>query len=807
VEETKRLVSAAAILAGSQSPEHRLAAYRIATYAYECLGNGTLPLHQALRVVLSRLGNFPALLTREDVATARADLPLMLAVDDVALAEAREIRLAGSTYQLTHFQYELWRHLVSRHRVSLSAPTSSGKSFILQGYLASLFDNEVPRTVAYLVPTRALIAQVSSDLLSWFGKAESAPEIVTVPLDEATSIPPRVVLVMTQERLQLTLAAHPELSATEIVVDEAQGIGDGARGILLQSVVDDLLRRAPTAQVLFAAPAMRNLDLFGRLFGIDDVQSVTSAEPTVGQNFVVVDIEAAVDGRLSIRRAADDDSAEGHQPVATRVLGQTTASRIDRLVQVSAEFGRGQSNIVYADGAAEAEVIAIQLSQIFNERTSTDEREALALLVGEAVHPRYVLAECIRRGVAFHYANIPTQIRRSVELAVIEGTVDYLVCTSTLLQGVNLPAKNIFMCHPKKGIGNALDSTDFWNLAGRAGRLRREFHGNIFLIQYDQWARRPLGGPRDAPVDSAIRRSVADRTADLLATIDNTSTRRSRDVIDLEAAFMRLFTDFKREALSDTLSRIGLDESRHERVQLVEALTGASEVISLPIEVLEKTPNVSPHRQQKLYDRLAAHIADGGRRGALSLIPKHPREDGAYDSYAEILWFCHQDILGLSATRRLHRFHALFALFWMQGMPLPQIIQSRIEYDPDANVRYLIRNTLDLIENQLRFQGVRLFGCYHSLLVHALTMSGFSDLQSSIPAIPLYLEVGASDRTMISLIELGLSRVISAKLNQLASDKRMDVRQTREWLKAQPIDQLDLSPLLRAELRSIIGTS
>ena len=43
-----------------------------------------------------------------------------------------------------------------------------------------------------------------------------------------------------------------------------------------------------------------------------------------------------------------------------------------------------------------------------------------------------------------------------------------MFCTSTLLEGVNLPAKNIFIF--SNAIGNSkFSDVDFWNLAGRAG--------------------------------------------------------------------------------------------------------------------------------------------------------------------------------------------------------------------------------------------------------------------------------------------------------------------------------------------------
>jgi superfamily II RNA helicase len=48
---------------------------------------------------------------------------------------------------LTDFQHELWTRLRDRRRVAIAAPTSAGKSFVLQSFLTSLFDQPEARSV------------------------------------------------------------------------------------------------------------------------------------------------------------------------------------------------------------------------------------------------------------------------------------------------------------------------------------------------------------------------------------------------------------------------------------------------------------------------------------------------------------------------------------------------------------------------------------------------------------------------------------------------------------------------------------
>ncbi|ESX08521.1 hypothetical protein X768_22520 [Mesorhizobium sp. LSJC265A00] len=801
ITDATRLMRSAAILACSETADHRRAAFRVATCAYDLFGTGQLPLDQALRMVLTRLGNFPSIGTRADVASARVRLPLVLAAEEIASADAHEVTINGQTVLLTDFQQRLWLNLMQSRRIALAAPTSAGKSFVLQGYLSALFNNEQPKSIVYIVPTRALIAQVAEDLTIQFrGVEQDIPDIVTVPVDAETSLAVRAIYVMTQERVQLALGAHPDFSASVIIVDEAHSIADGSRGVLLQWVIDDLLIRNPASQILFASPAIRNLDIFGRLFGLTDVVEFSSIEPTVAQNFLVTTVESATKGKLVIHTAGDGSRAL--RQVATLQLGRTVASRTEKLVHIPAVLGRGHSNIIYANGAAEAESVALQLAELMSDREPTEARLALSDLAKEAVHASYALVECVKHGVAFHYSNIPTQLRRAIEAAVSSGEVDHLVCTSTLLQGVNLPAKNIFMFAPEKGRTRALESTDFWNLAGRAGRLKREFQGNIFLIDYDKWKKKPLDGPKDSVVTPAIESSLNEHHDQLMTVISGAPTTSRSDETDLETTFVRLYTDFKGGHLNQTFERAGVQPDDIQSSLVEAALAAASKKLTLPAAVLRRSPNISAHKQQRLYDRLNAKIAQGADV-ARTLIPSHPRESEAFQSYANILELCHEIILGIDTSKNLHRFHALIARRWMLGIPLPQIIDGQISRNASKPVRTTIRSTLDLIEGDIRFQAVRLFGCYSALLVYALDSAGFVEMVSSIPSLPLYLEIGASDKTMISFISLGLSRVTAMKLNEMSARKDLDKAGALQWLRTRPLEALGLSPLLLAEVRAI----
>jgi len=802
--DVAKVVRAAAILACSKKRIHREKAYHSVTSAFELFGAEDMPLDQATRVVLTRLGNYPAMVTRKPVREAGDALPLRLMTEELGRIEARTVILNDNTVVLTDFQHRLWTKLIEQNRLAVAAPTSAGKSFVLQNFLAMRLNESDAFTVAYIVPTRALISQVSRDLRGLLGPRPlhgNPIEVVTIPIEGDTPLPRRAVYVMTQERLQLMLSQHSGFRSDLVVVDEAHAIAEGSRGILLHWVIEDLLKNEPAAQLLFASPGVSNLDVFGRLLGLSDVEPMPSREPTVAQNFLPVQVEDAAEGRIALHLR---ERGYGSSLIARRSLGRRTVTRVEKLVNVACAFGAGSVNIVYANGAGDAENIALKLAKRFEGREPTPARETLATIIAEAVHKSYALVECVKTGVGFHYSNIPTQIRQAIEKAIADGVIDYLVCTSTLLQGVNLPAKNVFMCRPEKGSHVPLESVDFWNLSGRAGRLLKEFQGNIFLIEYDHWQKKPLNQPSALDIVPAIEAGILNRSGDLLETI-NEAEGKSDD--ELEASFVRLLHGQKLGTLDAVLDRMraGTPDSDGKINSVRDAVVSVADQITIPAEVLQKSPNVSAHKQQRLYNALMER-ARQSPVVARSLLPKHPRDDGAYEAYASILQLCHREILGIRPESNFHRFIALIALWWMEGRPLPRIIQNQLDRHRGKDRRLVVRKTLELVERDVRYQCVRLFSCYTAVLKQVLDDLNFSDVRELVPSVSLFLEVGASDRTMISLMALGISRVIAMRLSPQAPSRDLDVDAVRNWLQFRPIDSLGLSIALQEELLEVLAS-
>jgi hypothetical protein len=97
------------------------------------------------------------------------------------------------------------------------------------------------------------------------------------------------------------------------------------------------------------------------------------------------------------------------------------------------------------------------------------------------INKDYFLVDLIRKGVAFHVGYLPANLRLRIEAGFKEHKIRTLFCTSTLIEGVNLPADNLFITSYYNG-QRKLDKISFRNLIGRVGRIDHSLFGNVFMV-------------------------------------------------------------------------------------------------------------------------------------------------------------------------------------------------------------------------------------------------------------------------------------------------------------------------------------
>jgi len=95
-------------------------------------------------------------------------------------------------------------------------------------------------------------------------------------------------------------------------------------------------------------------------------------------------------------------------------------------------------------------------------------------------HPDWPVARGNEKGIAVHHGRLPRALGQLFVHLFNGGEVKVLICTSTLIEGVNTSAANVFI-YDKKINRTDFDFFSFANIRGRVGRMMRHFVGNAFL--------------------------------------------------------------------------------------------------------------------------------------------------------------------------------------------------------------------------------------------------------------------------------------------------------------------------------------
>lgn len=767
------LLMAASVLAQAAQGRCQEAALRI---AQTCLTDESASEVQkdTAALVLDALANHPAIKLAEQRKHLKPAFPTRLPgaarIDYSRRKHEHSVLLQGKTLRVNRFQRYLWDQIRNDGWLSVSAPTSAGKSFIIARWIAELMRESRLATVVYLVPTRALISQVERDLRNLFGEegledvAVSSLPIMKAEDEVSDAAVRKRVFVFTQERLHILLTAHPNLPASALVVDEAHKVGDRQRGVLLQDVIERIYEANSELRVVFASPMTSNPGVL-----LADAVSQRPGKPRIWDVQLCVRGSSMQLGEIRLPAKPSNDSK--------------------RLSFIAYAIGGGtHGNIVYVNGAAEAEKIAGQLFDLLGANIAGDDANELFALIELAqhvVHKRFALATCLRRGVAFHYGNMPLLIREEIERLFSSGTIKFLVCTSTLIEGVNMACRNIFMRGPQKGRGRLLSSEDFWNLAGRAGRWGKEFQGNIFCIDPDS---EKLWGENGPPLErkrQPIKRTTDDVLGHASALIEfiktSTPLETAREHPEFEYVFSYLASIHVRHGDLLKAPWAGRYDAG-KLTPLAGAVKDALEGLDIEPEIIPRNPGISPFAIDELLKVFRT------REGKVEeLLPTDPSDWNAAKALAAVFGRLSRRAcpkLGPEGPRTFGL--ALLVTQWMRGYPLSRLIDERIQYlakkTKDVDVAAAIRSVMNEVEQIARFEAPRALSCYCDVLSLHLREIGREDLLEDLPQFNVLLELGVSQQTQISLIGLGLSRTSAITISEKITADELTELQALRWL-------------------------
>lgn len=422
--------------------------------------------------------------------------------------------------------------LGSGHRsVVVSLPTSSGKTFIAEFRLLQAlnqFDQE-RGWVAYLAPTRALVNQLTIRLRSDFADIGCVVEKVSPALEidglegdmlaEDDTDRQFRILVTTPEKLDLMLRGGWEQKIgrplTLVIVDEAHGLASKARGLNLELLLATINRECRHAQFLLLTPFIENAEDIARWLSPDSHKSIELGVDWVPNDRVIAIARAQkglARGEFGIRLITRHTSRgtltvpDVLEPPEARPLGlswSTVAGSSGKLAAATAQVLQHRGTvIILVDKPRNSWGVAEALKVRDNRIDMPDEDLAhIQRFLCDEMGEDFPLTSLLEYGIGVHHAGLSDDTRTLVEWLTESSKLRAVVATTTIAQGVNFPVSGVVFASHQYPYGQDMAPEEFWNIAGRAGRVDQGDLGIIALAAHDD--------AKAAKIEEFIGRSVS----------------------------------------------------------------------------------------------------------------------------------------------------------------------------------------------------------------------------------------------------------------------------------------------------------
>ena len=357
---------------------------------------------------------------------------------------------------------------------SYSAPTSMGKSFIMRVFIKQKIHEGCANDFAIIVPTKALINEIRDKLVEEIGVElkEKNYSVIVSANDIMLEQKKHYIYVMTPERF-LYLINTKKSKVDYLFIDEAHKISaKDKRSSFYYDLIGSLNEVSPKTHIIFASPNIPNPEVY-----LSMLPEGVSGEKKAANYSPVSQIKYSID--------VGDGTIKVYNDFSKKLIQMGNASSKLSLASIINNISHSKDkNIVYCSSLRNTIELATQYAKTL-PRTNDVSLHKLAQDIRNQIHKDYVLADLIEKGVAFHVGYLPAGIRQRIEFEFKVGSIKTIFCTSTLIEGVNLPADNLFITSNKNG-QSKLDGVSFRNLIGRVGRLSHSLFGNVFLVSLEE---------------------------------------------------------------------------------------------------------------------------------------------------------------------------------------------------------------------------------------------------------------------------------------------------------------------------------
>ena len=401
---------------------------------------------------------------------------------------------------------------------TIQMPTSAGKTKATELIIRSSFLADRTNLAVIVAPFRALCHDIEDDLRkSFYNESVEIDELSDVyQMDyDLDNLNNKKILVLTPEKLLYMLRHTPELSQSIglIIYDEGHQFDSASRGTNYELLLSSLRFMLPEhCQTILISAVMGNIvDVNNWLNGED---AITINGKNIASTYRTIAFTSWIEtkGKIQFINQVNPELKEYYVP---RIIEQQQLKKIGRERNNRYFPQKGDTNTIalyLGEKLVNQGSIAIfcgqrrsvknlceqiyglllrkyNLNNIISASNISEIGKIYNLYNANLGNCPYTIASKI--GILSHHRTIPNGIRLSVEYAMKEALAKFVICTSTLAQGVNMPLRYLIVNSMQQGT-DTISVRDFQNLIGRAGRAGMYTEGSIIFANSSLYDSRKL---------------------------------------------------------------------------------------------------------------------------------------------------------------------------------------------------------------------------------------------------------------------------------------------------------------------------
>lgn len=334
-------------------------------------------------------------------------------------------------------QSSLLRKLLEGKSIAVSAPTSFGKSFVIDAFIRI----KKPVNVLIIVPTIALTDETRRRLYKKFASEYKIITTSEVELGEKN------IFIFPQER---ALNYLNKIESFDIlIVDEFYKASNKFDKERSPSLVKAILKLGEKAkQKYFLAP---------------NITSLQDNPFTRGMEFIHLNFSTVFLEKHDLYNEINKDNQKKSEKLLEILSQKKTKSLIYAGTYSNVD---SISTILLANSKQEGSELLNQFSE----------------WLGKNYEYNWNLTNLVRRGTGIHNGRLHRSLSQiQVKLFEEEEGINQLISTSSIIEGVNTSAENVIIWMNKNGKSSLNDFT-YKNIIGRGGRMFKHFIGKIYIL-------------------------------------------------------------------------------------------------------------------------------------------------------------------------------------------------------------------------------------------------------------------------------------------------------------------------------------